>query len=218
MPLFVRALLIAVAAALPLACSAAEAPKYKLGKDYLSVRTPQKPADASKIEVAEVFAYSCPHCFALESHVQAWAQKKPADVNFIRLPHTLGSEANSQRNKAMYTADMLGVLEKFHRALFGAIHGQGKLMATPEELRGLFEQATGIKGEEFDGAFKSFVVDSRNRIAEQAVRELGVASVPTLVVEGKYAVSPRAGGGPKEMFAIVDYLIEEARKERGKSR
>lgn len=218
MPLFVRALLIAVAAALPLACSAAEAPKYKLGKDYLAVRTPQTPADPARIEVMEIFAYSCPHCFSLEGPLQAWLAKKPDDVNFIRLPHTLGSQANALRNKAMYTAHMLGALENFHRALFGAIHGQGKMMSTPEELRALFEQSTGIKGEEFDGAYKSFVVDSRNRIAEQAVRDIGVTSVPTLVVDGKYAVSPRAGGGPKEMFAIVDFLVDQARKERGKSR
>ena len=218
MPLFVRALLIAVAAGLPLACSAAEAPKYKLGKDYLSARQAQPTADPSKIEVLEVFAYSCPHCFAFEPSLEAWLSRKPADVNFIRLPHTLGSEANAVRNKAMYTAHLLGAFDKFHRALFGAIHGQGKMLASVEENRDLFVKSTGIKAEEFDGAYKSFVIDSRVRIADQAIRDLGITSVPAMVVEGKYVVSPRQGGGAKEMLAVVDYLVEQTRQERGKSR
>lgn len=218
MPTFVRALMIALVAGLPLACSAAEAPKYQLGKDYLNVRQPQAPTDPGKIDVYEVFAYSCPHCFSFEPHVQDWAARNPKDVNFVRLPHTLGSPAGAIRNKAMYTADLLGQLEKFHRALFGAIHGQQKMMATVEEVRELFVKSTGVKAEEFDGNYGSFVVDSRFRIAEQAIKEMGITSVPAMVVDGRYVVSPRASGGAKEMLAITDWLVEQARKERGKSR
>jgi len=155
-----------------------------------------------------VFAYSCPHCFHLEPEVEKWLKKKPADVNFVRLPHTLGQPANIQRNKAFYTAQMLGAFEPFHRALFGAIHGQGKMMATPEELRALFVESTKLKAEDFDGAFSSFMVDSRFRAGDNAIREMGIPSVPTLVVEGKYQVK----NGP-QVFAIVDFLVDKARKE-----
>jgi len=206
--------LVVLMALLPLACSAAEEAKYKLGTHYKAVRQPQAPADPSKIEVLEVFSYSCPHCFQFEGPLDQWLSKKPADVNFLRLPHTLGSPAGIIRNKAFYAADMLGVFGKFHRALFGAIHGQGKMMASVEEVRALFVAQTGLKAEDFDGAYSGFAVDSRYRMAENAIREMGIASVPTLVVEGKYAVSPRAGGGFTEMLAVVDHLIEQSRQER----
>src|ERR1700741_4479777 len=75
-------------AVLPLACSAGDGP-FQPGKDYTELRAPQPKADPSKIEVMEVFAYSCPHCFHLEPEVEKWVKKKPADVNFVRLPHTL---------------------------------------------------------------------------------------------------------------------------------
>jgi thiol:disulfide interchange protein DsbA len=214
MHLLARAL-VALTALLPLACSAADdAGKYQLGQHYKSVRNPQAPANPAKIEVMEVFAYSCPHCFQFEQPLEKWLAKKPGDVEFVRLPHTLGQPANQLRNKAFYAAQLLGVFEPFHRALFGAIHGQGKMAASAEELRGLFVQHTGVKAEDFDGAFNSFAADAGARRGEATVRELGITSVPTIVVEGKYYTSPRAGGGFTEMLAVTDFLVEQARKER----
>jgi len=210
MPFFARGL-IALTALLPLACSAADAEKYQAGEHYKSVRVPQAPADPAKIEVMEVFAYSCPHCFQLEGKVDAWLAKKPADVAFVRQPHTLGAPANAVRNKAMYTAQMLGGFDQFHKALFGAIHGQGRVMATVEEVRELFVKSTGLKAEDFDGAYSSFMIDSRFRIGEKTVQDLGIASVPTIVVDGKWAVP-----NGSQVFSIVDFLVEKARKERRK--
>jgi protein dithiol oxidoreductase (disulfide-forming) len=208
MRFFARACL-AVMTLLPLACTAADKPQFELGKDYQVARQPQPTADPGKIEVMEVFAYSCPHCFHLEGEVQKWLAKKPADVAFVRAPHTLGAKAAEFRNKAFYSAQMLGVAEPFHKALFGAIHGQMKLMATKEEVRALFVSSTGVKAEEFDGAYDSFAIDSRFRIGEAAIQELGIASVPTVVVVGKYLVKNGA-----QVFASVDFLVNKARQER----
>jgi thiol:disulfide interchange protein DsbA len=215
MQFFARAL-IALSALLPLACSAADAPQYELGKDFRQVRTPIAPADPGKIEVTEVFSYSCPHCFSFEQPLAKWLAKKPADVTFSRLPHTLGAQAGEIRNKAMYTAEMLGQFEKFHHALFAAIHGQSRMMSNVEEVRGLFVQATGVSAAEFDSAYGSFMVDSKYRIGEATIRDMGITSVPTLVVDGKWYASPRAGGGFPEVLKITDYLIQQARKQRGK--
>jgi protein dithiol oxidoreductase (disulfide-forming) len=205
--------LLALSAMLPLACTAAETPKYELGNQYKAVRTAQPNPDPSKIQVVEVFAYSCPHCFALEPKLQDWLKKKPADVEFTRLPHTLGQPANILRDKAFYAAQMLGVFDKFHAAMFGAIHSQNKLMSTPEEIRDVFVKSTGLKAEDFDGAFGSFAVDGSMRRGDTAIQEMGIASVPSLVVDGKYITNPRTGGFV-EMLAVTDFLIDKARKER----
>ena len=209
-----RALVVLMALS-PLACSAAEEPaKYKLGEHYLPVRSAQPPANPAKIEVTEVFAYSCPHCFQFEPVLAKWLKKKPADVEFVQMPHTLGHPAGALRNKAFHAAKMLGVLDRFHRALFGAIHGQQRAMATPEEIRALFVESTGVKGEDFDGAFSSFAADAGYRRNESAIQAMGITSVPTMVVNGQYFTSPNAGGGFKGMLAVTDFLIEKARKER----
>ena len=213
---FLSRALVALVALLPLACSAAEAPKYKLGEHYQRVRAAQAPADPSKIEVMEVFAYSCPHCFKFKPELSAWLKKKPADVAFVRSPHTLGQPAGAARNKAFYAAQMLGVVDKFHPALFAAMHAEGKPMSTPEELRALFVKSTGVKGEEFDGVFSGFAADAGFRRGEMAIQAMGITSVPMLVVNGEYMVSPSSGGGFAGMLAIADFLVEQARRERAK--
>ena len=212
---FAARAILALVALLPLACSAAEPEtKWELGKHYKLVKQAQAPADPARIQVAEVFAYSCPHCFAFEPHIEKWEKTKPADVDFVRLPHTLGAPAAVFRNKAMYAAQMLGVLDKFHRALFGAIHGQNRMMATADEVRALFLESTGVKAEDFDGAYGSFAIDSRFRMGENAIREMGIASVPTMVIDGKYFTSAATAGGFKQVLEVTDFLVEQARKER----
>lgn len=211
-----RALVVLMALS-PLACSAADDARFKYGEHYLRVRAAQQPANPGKIEVMEVFAYSCPHCFQLEPALQKWLKKKPADVEFVQAPHTLGQPAGALRNKAFYAARMLGVLDAFHPALFKAIHVERKPMATVDEIRALFVASTGLKGEEFDGAVSGFAADAGYRRGETTIQAMGISSVPTLVVNGQYFTSGgMAPGGLGGMLDVTDFLIERARQERAK--
>lgn len=214
---FLSRALVVLTALLPLACSAEEASsKYKFGEHYLRVRAIQQPANPAKIEVMEVFAYSCPHCFQFEPALAKWLKRMPADVEFVRMPHTLGRPENAPRNRAFFAARMLGVLEKLHPALFGAIHGQNRAMATTEEIRALFVEHTGVKAEDFDGAFSSFAADAGFRRGESTIQAMGIPSVPTMVVDGAYYASPNVAGGFTGLLAVTDFLIEQARRERAK--
>lgn len=210
-----RALVVLVSLS-PLACSAADNAPYKLGEHYMRVRAYQEPANPAKIEVMEVFAYSCPHCYSLEPVLAQWLKKKPADVEFVRNPHSLGRPENEARNRAFYAARMLGVLDRFHGALFAAVHKESKPMATPEELRALFVQHTGVKAADFDGAYNSFAADAGFRRGESSIQALGITSVPTLVVDGKHFVSPNLAKGFDGMVKVTDFLVEQARRERAK--
>lgn len=207
-------LLVVLAALSPLACTAADPSKFELGTHYKALAQPQATSDPSKIEVMEVFAYSCPHCYAFDPFLKKWLEKKAADVNFVRLPHTLGQPANINRNKAFYAAQMLGVLDKFHPALFEAIHKDNQPAASPEELRDLFAKKLGVSAKDFDGAYGSFAVDAGFRRGEGLIHDMAIASVPTLVIEGRYYTSPRTGGGFPEMLAVTDWLVEQARAQR----
>lgn len=210
-------LLVILTALLPFAASAADAPKFELGKEYKPVAVPQPTSDPSKIEVMEVFAYSCPHCYAFDPVLKQWLAKQPKDINFVRLPHTLGHEENVVRNKAFYAAQMLGVADKFHVALFSAVHTDHKPMATPEDLRELFAKDLGVPARDFDSAYSSFAVDGGYRRGDGMVRDMAIGSVPTLVIEGRYYTSPSSGGGFPQMLQIADYLIAQARAAKPRS-
>ena len=214
---FLSRALVVLMALSPLACSAADDAKFKFGEHYSRVRAAVAPANPDKIEVMEVFAYGCTHCNSFEPTLEKWLKKKPADVEFVRLPHSLGSGPGMLHNKAFYTARMLGVFDKFHPALFNAIHVQHKPMSTVEAIRALFVESTGVKAEDFDGAFSGFAVDAGFRRGEIALQSMAISSVPTIVVNGQYFTSGgMAPGGLGGMLKVTDFLIEKARKERGK--
>ena len=208
--------LVVLMALLPLACSGADEPKYKFGEHYTRVLSVQTPANPNRIEVMEVFAYSCPHCYDFEPALQKWLAKQPADVEFVRMPHTLGQRGGDVRNKAFYAARMLGVLDKFHPALFVAMHRERRAMATLEEVRALFVGATGVPAADFDGAYSSFATDAGFRRGENVLREMGISSVPALVVNGQYVASPNIAGGLGGTLAVTEFLVDKVRKERGK--
>jgi thiol:disulfide interchange protein DsbA len=211
-------LLLVLTAILPFAfTTAADAPAFEAGKEFKPLPAPQPTSDPSKIEVMEVFAYSCPHCFAFDPLLKAWVAKLPKDVKFVRLPHTLGHDENVVRNHAFYAAQMLGVEDKFHAALFKAVHEDHKPMASQEELRDLFAKELGVPASDFDSAYSSFAVDGGFRRGEGIIRDMAIGSVPTLVVDGRNYTSPSQGGGFPQMLQVADYLIAQARASRPKS-
>lgn len=210
---FTRAAL-ALFATLPLACTAADDAPFKAGQHYKLVRTAQPPVDPARIEVAEVFWYGCVHCFQFETYVDKWLEKKPADVNFVRLPSSLGRPVGILHSKAFYAAEVLGVFERIHKPLFGAMHGEGRLMATQEDLRAFFAKNAGVKAEDFDAAFTGFAADNRVRRTETQLREMGIGSTPTVVIDGRWYTNGTLAGGYNQVFAVVDQLVKQAREER----
>jgi len=50
------------------------------GKEYELVSPPQMVETGKKIEVLELFSYTCSHCFDLEPDINKWAKQLPKDV------------------------------------------------------------------------------------------------------------------------------------------
>jgi len=202
--------LLAVVALFSAACSAADSGGFQVGRDYTEVPSPQKPADPKRITVEEFFWYGCPHCFTLDPAVDQWRATKPADVDFVRVPNTLGRPDGEVHSRAFYIASTLGILDKTHKPLFDAIHVQHQPMADLASIRALYVAVAGIKPADFDGVASSFVVDSGMRRAESLARTYVIRSVPNLIVGGRYVVASQPN-----TFKVVDFLIDKLRKERG---
>src|SRR5215210_8275536 len=75
-----------IAAVMCLAFAAGGAWGQVAGKDFQPINPPQPTETGNKIEVIEFFSYACPHCHTLESPLNAWLKRKPADVEFRRVP------------------------------------------------------------------------------------------------------------------------------------
>ena len=82
---------------------AAHALAFDEGIDYTQLAEPQATETGDKIEVLEVFMYSCPHCYHLEPDIDAWLKTKPENVEFRRMPAIFGPKVEPHA-RAFYAA------------------------------------------------------------------------------------------------------------------
>ncbi len=206
-PVFLLSLLI------PVACSAQEpvSDNLQAGKDFQLIKNQQKPSDNSKIEVAEVFWYGCPHCFSLEPTVKKWKETMADDVKFVRMPAVFkGNKVWNYHARVYYTAEVLGYGDKIHEPMFDAIHNKGQSLNNDRAVKA-FLKPFGISAEEFESTSKSFAVETRLSQAEQKIKAYRMTSVPAVVVNGKYWTSSRFAGSNKSIFEVVDKLVARER-------
>ncbi len=189
---------------------------FKEGVHYIKLPKRVTPAvPAGKIEVVEMFSYSCPHCFNLEPHQVVWKAKAAKDVFFRPIP-SVANPAWAIYAKAFYAAESLGVLDKTHEALFKAIHEQGRRIRNEESLVRFFA-SLGVDEKKFRDALRSGAVEAKVKRAEKLGREYGVTGVPSLIVDGQYRVLLDHVTSYEELFSIVDFLVDKVRADRSAS-
>jgi len=186
-----------------------EAPIADMSKAYTLIEQPQAVPANGKVHVEELFWYGCGHCFSLEDHVNNWVKKLPADVEFSRIPAMFGKSWVIHA-QMYYIGEVLGITEKSHGDIFKAIHINGKRLQRKSEQQEFFA-AYGVSKEDFDKAYSSFTVKSRLQQGDKRIRAYRVSGVPAIVVNGKYLVDAASAGGQKNIFKVVNYLIEQER-------
>ncbi len=184
--------------------------EYDEGIEYKRLASPVSTSDPSKVEVVELFWYGCPHCYHLEPEMKKWLKTKPANVAFVRVPAVFrplwGFHA-----KVYYTAEVLGVIDQVHDAMFEAMQVQRRKMSTVDEVKALFAKF-GVSSEKFDNAFNSFAVDAKVRRATDLTRRYAIEGVPSLVINGKYVTDGVNANGHRGMLEVTDYLINKETK------
>lgn len=159
------------------------------GRDYVAIPGGERWSSADdRIEVAEIFAYTCHHCADLEPHLDAWKRSQPADVRVSYVPAAFRPTDNYAR--ASFAAQQLGVLDRIHAPLFRAIHDAHTVPASNasvDELAAFFS-GEGVDAARFKAAMASPEVDAQMQRARDFAIASGLRGTPTLVVNGKYRV------------------------------
>lgn len=172
------------------------------------VLSPAQPtASPDKIEVIEFFWYGCPHCYSFEPSLTSWLKKKPANVEFIRIPAVF-SEQWGKHAKAYYTAEALGVVDAVHADFFDAVQEKKQSLDSEDELAKFFT-AHGVKEADFRETYNSFVVDTKVRQAPAIAAKYGITGVPTVIVNGKYRTNGTLAGSQEKMIDIMNLLIKK---------
>jgi len=166
---------------------------------------------ADKIEVAEFFWYGCAHCYNFETFIDRWLETKPANVRFVRIP-AVWNPLVKLHAQLYYTEEVLvknGKIEnpaQFRAAVFAEYHKRGNRLASEAAILALFEKH-GVSSEDFANTWKSFEVAQKLRVAQDLARRYSIASVPAIVVNGKYMTGAAEAGGYPALMDLIDELI-----------
>ncbi|MEN1942101.1 thiol:disulfide interchange protein DsbA/DsbL [Luteimonas sp. MJ246] len=188
--------------------AATQGPALVAGTDYIEIPGGQPFAPLEgKVEVVEVFAYSCAHCAAFDPLVAAWKKRLPGDVRFTYLPAVFYEQDNFP--KAFFAAEAIGVLDRLHGPLFNAMHIERSLRpdASTEDIIAWMAKQ-GADAGQLKGTVDSFAVKAKIARTKQFIVRSGIDATPTVVVNGKYRVRGRS---LEDVLRITDQLVARER-------
>lgn len=207
---FLSRLMALMLALAPLAVCAAPSAAPVEGQDYDLIAAPGPFAPlAGKIEVVELFGYTCPHCANFEPVLEAWAAKQPRDVRLTLVPAVFGGYWDSYA-RAFYAAEQLGVLKRSHGDMFRALHQQRSLPVqnvSPQELA-TFYANYGVQPQRYIDVLRSPEVDNKVKNARDFAMRVRPPGTPAVIVNGKYLVKGRSF---EDVLRITDALIARER-------
>ena len=186
--------------------------QYREGQHYFRLMPTQPTVGgADKIEVAELFMYSCPGCYSVDPHFSRWAADADAGVRTLRIPVIFNRIAQAHA-QLYFTAEVLAVSGQLddwpalHNAVFAEFHQRGNRLISVDSIQKLFARF-GVAAEDFDKAWNSFPVNQKMRLAADLSRRYGVTTVPTFVVAGKYRTSVSDAGSIDALFGVIEELL-----------
>jgi protein dithiol oxidoreductase (disulfide-forming) len=182
----------------------ARAATFSEGSDYVRVTPAQQTTvPKGKVEVMEVFSYGCPACNAFQPEMERLRRSLPPNAQLVYLPAAfVPAEDWPMFQRAYLAAQLLGVAERTHQAMFDAVWKTGELATsdpgtnrlkdpqpTLEQAARLYQRVAGVNPQQFLAMANSFGVDSKMRAADAQILAMHVESTPTIIVNGKYRVT-----------------------------
>jgi len=207
------------------AAGSAQAQGFIENKDYYPVVPAQRTnVDPGKIEVLEVFSYGCPFCSQLNPFMKEYRRTLPPNVQLVYLPASFNpAEDWPMFQRAAIAAQVLGIFDKTHDAVFDSVWNGGELaildpatkgiksrLPTIEDAARFYARVGGVSAAAFlQEATHGFSTDSRIRAAESLILAYHVDSTPTIIVNGKYRITGVSAGNLERMIAVTRWLVAQ---------
>jgi thiol:disulfide interchange protein DsbA len=197
------------------------------GRNYFLINPARPPAVApGQVEVTEVFSYGCPACNVFLPEMHKLNKALPANAVLTYIPASFNpGEDWPMFQKAFLTAQVLGVAEQTHDAMFDAVWKTGELgvvdqatqrikdpLPSIEDAARFYNRVAGVPVDKFLSTAKSFAVDTKIRVAEDAIQSYRVDRTPTLIVNGRYRLTVESAGGSDQVIELVKWLVAKESK------
>ncbi len=183
------------------------------GEHYTLLENPRR-IRGDRIEIMEFFSYGCIHCYNFDDDLEDWVEAHQDRITFVRTP-VLANELWRHYGRAYYALEELGILEKNHVRMFREVHDGRKILGSAEKLAELLASVE-ITEEAITTAYGSTQVNQKIARADSLARRFKIATVPNIVVNGKYLVKSTRSVGLVRMLDVMDYLIEKETSPQAK--
>jgi thiol:disulfide interchange protein DsbA len=192
------------------------------GQHYFRVDSAKRTSvPAGTVEVMEVFSYGCPACNQFNPIAHRLAAALPKNAKMVYLPASFNpSEDWPMFQRAYITAQLLGVADKAHDAMFDSVWKNGALaisdstthrlknpLPSIEDAAKFYNKVTGVDVRKFVDTAKSFAVDVKIKAADDLVTAYQVDRTPTIIVNGKYRLHAESAGGYDQLIELVKFLV-----------
>jgi len=212
-----------VAAALLAGVVHASPTQPRAGAEYTVLAAPQPTqAVGKKVEVVEFFAYHCGACNAFEPTLVDWARKQGDNIVLRRIP--LPFQGASDPEARLYlTLEAMGKLDEYHHRVFRAVHVERKRLIKDDAIIA-WAASNGLDKAKFMEAWNSFGVQTKLKRLPQLTEGYKVSGTPTIIIDGKYVVSPSSVHQSNKIedpvalmratVQVMDVLVAQAAKTK----
>lgn len=190
----------------------ASATQFTDGKEYITLEK----SVAGEPQVLEFFSFYCPHCYQFEEvlHVSEKIKEKlPEGTKMTKYHVEFLGPLGKELTQAWAVAMALGVEDKITAPMFDAVQ-KNQSLQNVADIRKVFIDA-GVKAEEYDAAWNSFVVKSMVAQQEKAAADLQLQGVPAIIINGKYQLNPQGMDTSsmdlmlKQYADVTQFLVEK---------
>lgn len=180
-----------IAAALAAGVANASPSDPRNGAEFTTLAQPQATqAAGKKVEVIEFFAYHCGACNAFEPTLVNWVRKQGDNIVMRRIPLPFQGPLDPEA-RLYLTLEAMGKLDEYHHRVFRAVHVERKRLMKDGDIIA-WAVANGLDKAQFLATWNSFGVQTRLKRLSQVADAYKVSGTPTVIIDGKYVVSPDA--------------------------
>lgn len=197
-------------------------PPWTEGRNYFLV-VPTQPTSLphGKVEVTEVFSYGCIACNHFAPFMRKLKKGLPANAVVNYMPAGFNPPEDwPMFQRAYLTAEILGVADRAHEAMFDAVWKTGELaivdpttrtlkkqLPTIEDAARFYNRVTGVSASEFVAVAKSMGVETKIGQADFLLMRYRVSGTPTMIVNGKYRLDISSAGNEDKLIELVKWLV-----------
>ena len=183
------------------------------GKDYTVLTQVMTPLDKNKdkIEILEVFSYTCSHCRDLDPIYRKHMKTFSSDIA-IRTEQVIWGESDLNLAKIASTVAQTKTKNQLNAAIFTALFDEQINLTDPATFQSWLKKQPGIDTKNFLDIYNSFSTSADANRMKEFTTNYGINSTPRLIVDGKYQVTLVSNFN--QVMVVLDELIEKVRKER----